>query len=194
MREFVYFSRNAWTSGNFDDLMQAGRLDIACHAVIHSFFVSEAERRNVRLHLFFTGPPDPPKHLELRSGEQSEEAAISKKDVAGLLKRMLYRSGDERIEAFPGCWVDRQTILGFAEEKKKEGRNIYLLDERGDNVRDVDIGEDPIFLLADQEGFPKAKRRRLKRSVTPVSLGDVTYFASQAITIVQNELDYRKIY
>ena len=65
MREFVYFSRKARTSGNIKDLMKAGRLDIACHIVIHSFFVSHAIRKNVKLHLFFYGPPDPPKHIEL---------------------------------------------------------------------------------------------------------------------------------
>ncbi len=193
MREFVYFSRNAWTSGNFDNPMQAGRLDIACHVVIMSFFLSEAIRNNVKLHLFFEGPPDPPKHLEIWSNRESEETKLSKKDIAGLLKRMLYKGeGDERVEAFPGCFVDRESIVSWVENN--EDRNIYLLDEKGKSIRDVEIGENPIFVLGDHEGIPKKKKRRIKQTAESVSLGNLTYFGSQAVTIVQHELDKREIY
>ena len=86
MREFVYFSNKAVTTGNFKDLMKAGRMDIVCHFVINSLFISNNYRDDVKLHLFFYGPPDPPKHLEIMYNEK-----ISKKDVAGLIKRILYK-------------------------------------------------------------------------------------------------------
>ncbi|MHA1869020.1 MAG: hypothetical protein ACTSXD_13335, partial [Candidatus Heimdallarchaeaceae archaeon] len=38
MREFIYFSSKAHTSGNFDseNLMKAGRMDIVCHVVVNA--------------------------------------------------------------------------------------------------------------------------------------------------------------
>jgi len=44
-REIIYFSKKATTSGNFKDLAEAGRMDIAIHTVIHSFFYSRAASR-----------------------------------------------------------------------------------------------------------------------------------------------------
>jgi len=96
MREFVFFSRTARTSGNFKDLMEAGRMDIACHVIINSFFISNKMRDDVKLHMVFYGPPTPPRHLEMFPGkvvpETGKEAGknqldISKKDVANVIKK-----------------------------------------------------------------------------------------------------------
>ena len=97
MREFLYFSKNGVTAGNLikDNLMKAGRIDIACQFIIQSFFVSRHLREDVKVHLILNGPPDFPKHLELFPGKNLEgiedKIDISKKDVAGLIKRMLYK-------------------------------------------------------------------------------------------------------
>ena len=66
MRHFVYFSRNARTSGNFKDLMKAGRMDIVLHVIINAFFLSHKKREDVKIHLVFYGAPDPPKHIEMQ--------------------------------------------------------------------------------------------------------------------------------
>ncbi len=195
MREFVYFSRKARTSGNIKDLMKAGRLDIACHIVIHSFFVSHAIRKNVKLHLFFYGPPDPPKHIELYNKQDELKQIISKKDVSGLISRMLYKyKQDKRIQAFKNCFISKQSLISFIEEASQQGRAVYLLDEKGKDIRKVDIKQDPIFVLGDHQGLPSKEKKRLMRYAEVVSLGDITYFASQALIILQNELDRRGIF
>ena len=102
MREFVYFSSKAVTSGNFSDLKDAGRMDIVCHFVINSFFVSNAIRPGVRLHLIFYGPPEPPRHIILEINEENKDS-FSKKDIAGLIKKMLYKyKKGQKNEVFPG--------------------------------------------------------------------------------------------
>ena len=50
MREIAYVSKSAWTTGNFKNLMEAGRMDIVCHSIIMSLFVSNKLRDNVKLH------------------------------------------------------------------------------------------------------------------------------------------------
>jgi len=190
MREIVYFSKNAWTTGNFKDLMQAGRMDIVCHAVIMSFFVSNKLREDVKLHLFFYGKPDPPKHLELMP-KISENFQISKKDIAGLIKRMLYKyKKGIKNEAFPGCFVEKLSLLNFIKNLNKD---IYILDKNGEDIRNINIKDNSIFIIGDHEGFEKKELREIKKVAKKVSLGNVTYFSSQTIAILNNELDRRNL-
>lgn len=189
MREFIYFSQGARTSGNFNDLMEAGRMDIVCHVVIASFFLSNQLREDVKLHLVFNGPPDAPKHLEF----SGKEMPISKKDVSGLIKRMLYKyKKGRKIEVFPGCFVEKKSLKQVIEDLGE--RNIYLLDRRGENLRIAEFGENPIFILGDHEGIPKHELKTIKGlDLKKISLGDKTYFASQTVVIVNHELDTRGV-
>jgi len=119
MREFIYYSKNAVTSGSFikEDLMKAGRMDIACQMVIMSFFVSKHMRDDVKLHFVFDGPPDAPKHLELfpgspELGDIKDRIDISKKDIAGLIKRMLYKYKKEgRQRSFQATGLRKKAFL-----------------------------------------------------------------------------------
>jgi len=188
MREFVYFSRKAWTTGNFKDLMKAGRLDIACHFVIHSFFISNARRENVVLHLFFYGPPDPPKHIEIYSN-----ASLSKKDVADIIRRALFKyKPGKRIQALEGVFVEKKSLIEFLEEKKKE-KNIYLLDPRGEKIEKISMDENSVFVIGDHKGLPLKEKKRIKRIAKTISLGEKVYFASQALIILQYILDRKKL-
>jgi len=201
MRTFVYFSSKARTSGNWEDLMKAGRMDIVCHVVINSFYISNAMRDDVKLHLVFYGPPDPPKHIEIsvkkekgmpETGKETGSLDISKKDVAGLIKRILfkYREG-KKTEAFPGCWVERKNLFDVLRELENEGKEIYVLDEKGEDLRGINSEElkDAVFVLGDHEGLPSKELKRMKKMYTPVSLGKVMYFASHVVAIVNYELD-----
>ena len=190
MRHFVYFSRHARTSGNFKDLMKAGRMDIAIHVIINTFFLSHKKRGDVKLHLVFYGPPDPPKHIEMRIKSGLD---ISKKDVAGLIKRILYkfRKG-KKTEVFPGCFVEKKSFLDIVEELAEEGNEIFVLDKRGEDIREVEMPKNSVFVLGDQDGLPKKEFKRLKKISTQISIGPETYFASQTVTILNNELDRRE--
>ena len=192
MREFVYYSKNAVTAGNLigDNLMKAGRMDIVCNVIISVFFVSNAMRDDVRLHLIFDGGPNAPRHLVL---ESNEEMPISKKNVAGLIKRMLYKAKDKEglREICPGCFIERKSFEKVLKGLDKEGKNVLLLDGRGKDVRDLDLRGNEVFVIGDHEGFPKDKKRFLKL-IDSVSVGPLTLFASQVVTILHNEVD-RKI-
>ena len=199
MREFIYYSRTAPTSGNFstDDLQKAGRIDIAIHVIIASFFLSHKIRSDTRLHLLFAGPPDPSKHIEIApvlEGETGiDKIYLAKKDVSSILKRILYkyRQGEKR-EAFPGYWIEKKGFLELVKELKNQGKNLYILDPKGEDIRKAEIKENPILILGDHKGLPQKELKRLKKLCTPVTLGKRVYFASQVVAIVNNELDRRE--
>ena len=193
MREIVYFSGKARTSGNFDTsrLMEAGRMDVAIHTIIASFFLSHDFRKDVKLHLVFYGMPDPPKHLEL---QVTDELEISKKDVANLIKKMLYKcKKDVKTEVFPKCFIEKKSFLHVIEELHEEGKNIFILDENGEDIRELENKEmkNAVFVLGDHEGFPQKELKRLKTISKKVSVGPKIYFASQVAVLVNNELDRR---
>ncbi len=191
MREFVYFSGKARTSGNFGDLKNAGRLDIVCNVIIHTFFISNNLRRDVRLHLIFYGPPNPPRHIIL---EIKKNTPISKKDIGGLLKRILFKGESlekgNRVKVFPGCWIENKSFLQLIKELRKE-KKIFILNKRGEDIRKVK-GEDlkkGVFVLGDHEGLPRKEFQRLRRKEELLSLGKKTYFSSQSVILLHNELD-----
>ena len=190
MREFVYYSAKAQTSGNFKDLMKAGRIDIVCNVIIQAFFLSHQMRDDVHLHLIFDGQPNPPMHLEFVS---NKDMPISKKDVAGLIKRMLYKCSEKKkTEVFPGCFIEKKGFSALLKELEKEGKMIQILDAKGEKLREVKDSRlgNAVFVIGDHEGLPK---KELKRYKNRISVGGPTYFASQTFIIIHNELDIRKL-
>lgn len=198
MREFIYFSNRARTTGNFDihNLMDAGRMDIAIHVIIHAFFLSHKLREDTKLHLIFNGPPDPPKHIFLfpKGRKTVGSITISKKDIANLIRKMLfkYKSGKNTIVE-EGFEVEKKSLFHLIEALKKENKTIYVLDDKGQDIRKMKFKDNPVFILGDASGFNKKELKKLKSMCESVSIGDKTYFASQVITIVNNELDRRGI-
>jgi tRNA (pseudouridine54-N1)-methyltransferase len=193
MREFVYFSQSARTSGNFDsgELMKAGRMDIAIHSFIQGVFLSHGFRKDTIFHFVFYGQPDPPKHIEIQI---KDDLDISKKDVGNLIKKILYKYKEgKKTEVFPGCFVEKKSFLKLIEELENDGKEIFILDKKGEDIRKAKIGNDCVFILGDHEGLPKHEMKRLKDVAKKVSVGDKMYFASQTVAVVNNELDYRGI-
>lgn len=187
----MYFSSTARTSGNFpvDKLMDAGRMDIAMHVVINTFFLSHSLRDDTVLHLVFYGAPDPPKHIEI---QVNQETGLSKKDVAGLIKKILYKyRPGKKTEAVPGCFIEKKSFLDVINELADKGKEIFIMDEGGDSIRKTKISENGVFVIGDQEGFPKKELKRLKKRFKLVSVGPKVYFASQVVTILNNEMDLR---
>ena len=194
MAEFIYYSKNAVTAGNFikDDLMKAGRMDIAINVLISAFFLSHDIRKDVKLHLIFDGPPNPPVHILI---EYDKDLQISKKDVAGLIKKMLYKCPKEKgkvLNVLPGCFVEKKSFEGLVNELDESGKNIFLLDKKGTDIRDLKLKGNEIFVLGDQDGFPNDKRHLLKR-IDKLSVSPRMLFASQVVTIVHNEIDRSEI-
>jgi len=201
MRELIYYSERGVTAGNLigEDLMKAGRIDIACQFIIQSLFVSEHMRQDVKVHLVLNGPPDAPKHLELCPGNNNLEGVegkidISKKDVAGLIKRMLYKyKKGEKIELAKGYAVEKKSLPNLLEELSSQGKEIYILDKKGEDIRSIIISDNPVFIVGDQEGLSKQELKRIKHiPQKKISVGPYMLFASQVVTLIHNEIDRKE--
>ena len=102
--------------------------------------------------------PDPPKHIEIQVTDKLE---ISKKDIGNLIKKILYkyRQG-EKTEVFPECFVEKKSLLKVIEELIESGSEIFLLDGKGEDIRDAKIPDNSVFILGDHDGIPSKELKR----------------------------------
>lgn len=194
MRNFILFSNRGYTSPNFKNLMKAGRLDIVANSIIHCFFLSNSIRKDVRMSIILNGPPDPPKHIEINYNEKLQ---ISKKDVGELLRIVLWKyKRDKRIEALPGIFIEKKSFEKVIEEISKTSK-IYLLEKKGKFIDEINFekNKDLTFVLGDHEGLPKDKKNFLEKfPIEKISLGNLEYFTSQCIVIINFYLDKNNIW
>jgi len=192
MRIFVFYSNTVRTDGKFKDIYHSGRIDILVHSIIHAFFISNGLRKNVIFDIILNGPPDPPRRVRI---ESNLETPWSKKDIASLLSSALKKFNKRRepIYAFPGVFVEKKGFREVIEEYIKEGRNIYLLDPFGEFIENVEI-KNPVFVVGDFLGVPKKEKKWLEEFSIKVSLGNIPYFSSQTIMIVNWYLDKIKYF
>ncbi|MFH1607669.1 MAG: hypothetical protein ABIA78_00900 [archaeon] len=205
MRHIIYFSSKAVTSGKAlseTNLMKAGRMDIAIHSFIQGIFLSHDVREDTVFHFIFYGMPDPPKHIEisivknrgLPEEGKVERIDISKKDVSKLIQKILYKyQVGEKREVYQGCFVEKKSFLKVIDELKKQDSEIFILDKKGEDIREAKIKDNCVFIVGDHEGLPKKEMKRLTQIATPISIGPKMYFASQTVAVLNNELDRRGI-
>ena len=160
---------------------------------IQGIFLSRSVREDVKFHFIFYGMPDPPKHIEIQvkqdkgmpeTGVKVQSLDISKKDIAGLLKKILYKyKKGEKREVLSGCFIEKKSLLKVIGELAKENQ-IFLLDRKGEDLRKVKIKKNCAFILGDHDGLPKKELKRLKKITTPVSVGPKIYFARDRKSVV----------
>ena len=71
------------------------------------------------------------------------------------------------------------------------GKTIFILDKKGEDIREAEIPDDSVFIIGDHEGFPSDKKKFLK-SIDKISVWPKVLFASQVITILHNEIDRKE--
>jgi tRNA (pseudouridine54-N1)-methyltransferase len=199
MREFIYYSKNAVTSSKLikEDLMKSGRIDIVCDIIKNSFFYSHNAREDVKLHLIFGGAPDQPKHIEIHpykfSVKSKNNIDMSQRDIANLIGKILDGySKEQKKEVLPNIFIEKKSLRNLIEELEEDGKEIILLDKKGEFIRKAKILNNSVFIFGDQDGFPKYELKYLRqKKIRRINLGPKMYFAIQSLIILQNELDIR---
>ncbi|RLE44442.1 hypothetical protein DRJ19_00385 [Candidatus Woesearchaeota archaeon] len=186
MREFLIFSRTARTGGKINpkNLFQEGRLDIIRDFIVEAFFTAN-KKRSAIVHCFLYGQPNPPLHLTITS---SAPVSIDRVKTATLLSDLISKKKKIR-----GCEMKKESIIEFLTKASKT-KTIYLLDKKGKSIHETKILPNAIFCFADHLGFPRKEFKRISTiSAETISLGKQTYFAYQALMLLQYFLDEKGI-
>ena len=183
-REFILFSRLGKTSPDFRSLHDAGRLDIVHECVVASLFLSHGLRRNVVFHAVLNGSPNPPLHIQI-DGATLYDVRTDMETWQSILKKVL--AGKQH----PGITTSKTSFEALL-KAKAENAGIYVLEEGGKDMADVELPEDCVFVLGDHVGLPKKAEGFALRYGEKISLGKQPYLAASCITILNYVLD-RKV-
>lgn len=196
MREFILYSGKGRTSPDFslkDMTGSGGRMDLNARCVISALWLSQDIRRDSRIIISLNGPPDPPLAISFSGGEL-KRVSPDERNIGIWLRKTLGERGllkeDEWLETSDGIKMARKSFRELLEEQR--GRNLYMLREDGEDIRKAEMGKDPVFLLGDHIGLPEeVAETALESGAKKIGLGRKSYFSSQSITLVHNELDRR---
>jgi tRNA (pseudouridine54-N1)-methyltransferase len=185
MREFILYSRSGRTDSNWSSLHDAGRLDIVHECIVASLFLSHALRKSITFHTALHGPPNPPLHLQI-DGQALHDVRTDQQTWANILKKIL--SG----KPHPGIMTNKTSFEALVKTKAAEKKPIYVLEERGNDISEVDIVENPVFILGDHVGLPKKAENYALRYGQKISLAKQPYLAATCINVLNYLLDKRE--
>ena len=162
----------------------AGRLDIVYECIITSLFLSHGLRRDVNFNAVLNGPPNPPIHLKI-IGEQLYDVRTDIDTWKAILQKAL------NGRPHPGVTVQKNSFENLV-KTKVETNKIYLLEEHGKNISEIELAENPLFILGDHVGLPRNAERYAMRYGTKMSLGKKPYLAASCITVINYLLDMQE--
>lgn len=183
MREFLLFSRLGNTNADFNNLHEAGRLDITYECIVASLFLSHGLRKNVIFHSILNGPPCPPLHLFI-DGRRLFDVRTDVWTWQKILKNVL--AGKKH----PGIMLNKKSFESIIKEKAKT-KDIFVLEETGKKLDINNISPNSVFVLGDHIGLPKKAENFVLRFGEKISLGKKPYLASSCITILNYLLDQK---
>ena len=194
MRSFIIIGHRVKTSSDFNlnDLCgSTGRLDVLLRCINATFFLSGNIRRDTEIYLVLLGEPEPPKTIHL-VGSELKYLNPDERSTGALIRNALMKEiSHEEVKSTPGIYVSRKTFEDVLKDLKAE---IIYLKEDGEDIRNVDLPDDAVFVLGDEKDLTEDEEKILEKyNAKTVSLGPVKMHASHCITIVHNEMDRRSL-
>jgi tRNA (pseudouridine54-N1)-methyltransferase len=165
-------------------LHDAGRLDIVYECIVTSLFLSHGLRRNVTFNAVLNGPPNPPMHLQI-NGAELYDVRTDIETWHSILKKTL------NGKTHPGITTSKTSFEALL-KAKAETTSVYVLEEGGKNVADIELAENPLFVLGDHVGLPKKAETFALRFGEKISLGKQPYLAASCITVLNYLLDQKE--
>ncbi len=198
MRSFVLRARAAPTTSKalLEGVGNEAHTEILAHTMMSTMFVAQSHREDVVVHLVLESTKDYSRTITIRSNDITNIGGFHESTLIAAVARALDASvgmGKEQLrEVEPGITVRTVSFERLVQELA-EDHQLYMLDKKGEFVRDAEIGENPCFLLTDHIPMPKKSFNSLKRLGTEkISLGPKMLFASQCVVLIHNELDIRE--
>ncbi len=163
----------------------AGRLDILARCVTAAFCLSHGLRKDVEIHLVLRDQV-----IVCFKGAQLKRLNPDERSTGALIKHALQALQEGRKRSTPGVSVRHGDLHSVLEELRTRGFALYVLDERGEDIRAAELKEPLAFVLSDHRNFTPEEEALLK-DFKKLSLGPVVLHADQCIVLVHNELDRR---
>ncbi|MCS3924519.1 tRNA (pseudouridine(54)-N(1))-methyltransferase TrmY [Methanosalsum natronophilum] len=196
MRDFLIIGNRALTSPDFslNDLPgSAGRMDVLCRCINSALFLSHDMRRDVQIHLFLQGPPNPGIAIRF-NGSELKYLNPDERSAASLIKKALNKDimdGNLELESTPGVWVRKTSLNTIMTELSSADKPLYYLREDGTDIRKISIlSGKGTYVLGDDQGLTSENELIvLNHKPTILSLSPISLHSDHCITILNNEID-----
>ncbi len=165
------------------------------HIIVSALFLSKNHRADVKLSLVFEETRDYSRRLVLDGsvlgtvGGHDESSLLT--FLATALREASGLAKETSMQASNGILVE---TVSFEHLVKREAEEhcAFVLDKKGEDLRDVELPIDGTFVLTDHIPMPKKTfKSMLRQGVKKISLGPQMLHASQCITLINNEYDRR---
>ncbi|KZZ43317.1 tRNA (pseudouridine(54)-N(1))-methyltransferase TrmY [Oleiphilus sp. HI0118] len=167
--------------------------EIIAHTLMNAMFVAQSHRDNVIVHVVLESTADFSRTVTFTAEELSNiggfhEAALLEK-VARALRVSVGMRKEQEKQVEPGLRVRTLSFERLVKELAEE-HALYMMDIKGESIREVEFKPNPCFILTDNIPMPKKSYNTLKRYGTEkLNLGPRMLFASQCVVLIHNELD-----
>jgi len=195
LREFIVRARKAPVDPDrFIAAVGTGaHVEYIAHMIVNALFISKGHRHDTVLTLVLEDSPDYSRAISMRGDSLGNLNGMTEKAILDACSESL-RAG---IGLSKECSVTSEngmevTAISFEHLVKTRAaeRQVYMLDRKGSDIRDLTMAEDAVFLLTDHIPMPKKTFNSLARQgVKKLSLGPVMLHASQCISVIHNEMD-----
>ncbi|EMN6200837.1 tRNA (pseudouridine(54)-N(1))-methyltransferase TrmY [Vibrio vulnificus] len=198
MRTFVLRARAAPTNSRalLEGVGNEAHTEILAHTLMNTMFVAQSHRQDVVVHLVLESTKDFSRTITIHSNEVSNVGGFHEANLLNIVVRALDAStgmGKEELRNVELGVTVRTISFERLVQQLAEDHQLYMLEKKGEFVRDIKFATNPCFLLTDHIPMPKKTFNSLKRLGTQnISLGPKMLFASQCVTLIQNELDLQE--
>ena len=194
MRRFVVRARAAPVDSQKFRAAVGGdaHTEILAHVLMNAFFVAQAHRDDVIVHLVLESTQDYSRTITFNAGELGSlggfhEAALIRQIATALEVSAGMHKSDQRQVA-PG--IATRTISFEAGEELATSCELFIMDKKGTPIEQQQFSSHPCFILTDHIPMPKKIFNSLQRlGASKISLGPKMLFASQCVILIHNRLD-----
>lgn len=194
MKTFILRARKAWTNPNIDlrELPKQGKLDSVCMTISNAIWFSGDVRRDTIIHVVLEGPTLGPKTISFFGNEirglRHDEMSIASYIKDALGKGAFLELNQER-NVRTGIKVAKKSFERLVWECSRN-KQIFVLDEKGNDIRKTEFKDDLLFIIGSVEGLPpKTEKLVNELKAEKISLGPKTLFAAHCPIVIHNELD-----
>jgi len=91
-------------------------------------------------------------------------------------------------KSHPGIRMDKTSFEALLKAQALT-RQVYVLEEGGKNIAEIELADNAVFVLGDHVGLPKKAETFALRFGEKISLGKQPYLAASCITVINYLLD-----
>jgi len=195
MISFVLRARAAPTNAKalLEGVGQEAHTEILAHTLMNAIFVAQSHRDDVVVYLVLESTQDFSRTITFTSAQLTNiggfhEAALLDKIARALtLSEGMGKEQSKQVE--PGIRVQTLSFEALVKTLSQD-HQLYMMDKKGDSIREVTFKPNPCFILTDHIPMPKKSFNSLKRLGTEkLNVGPKMLFASQCVVLIHNELD-----